>query len=464
MTNPSVPTFSNPHEFDLLMLEPVHEMMHTGMLVDQKEKKELQFKALERWHEAQGKLDLVVGQTLNVESKKWVPYYLYETLELPKKTFRKKITTREEALRSLMSDCKNKIDTLKSDSAKERWIRGYLSCYYILKVRGVRKEISSYLGLQIDKGVLKGPVPFEDPDGRLRGTISVGGAETARFTHSKTLWGTGVNQATVPDRNRTMYIADDGMEMAQFDMQRGESWIYAHLSEDPEMLRIHTEGLDFHSETAAAISIAIGEPLDLQWILDNKEGASKKIRFVGKKQNHSNSYRVGPKTAADAVNEEAEETGVTITLSQSKAAQTLWHLKYTRIKTNWWPEIERQLGEDRTLRTPYGRIHQFHDAWGEGLFKAATAYVPQSTSVDYINRGLLKTYHLFQKLGAWDLKILTQTHDSILVQYKIEHRDEAIQSISEALTSSLTIKNRTFSIPIEASYGQSWGTLVPYTA
>ena len=42
-----VPKFSNPFEFDMLMLEPVHAMMGTGIRIDQAEKKRLQEEAIE---------------------------------------------------------------------------------------------------------------------------------------------------------------------------------------------------------------------------------------------------------------------------------------------------------------------------------------------------------------------------------------------------------------------------------
>lgn len=453
-----VPSFSNPLQFDHLLLEPVHELMATGMRVDQAEKKRKQDWALEEWQKYQTQLDEIAGMPLNVESKTVIPHLLYDELGLPKRMRNNKPTADEAALRAIMAECKSKIDSLKTLEARARWMEGYLLCYYILKVRGVRTKISRYLGLSIEKGELSGPSPFEDPDGRIRGTISVGGTESARFSHSKTLWDTGVNLATVPRELRSMYIPDDGYEMAEFDLQRGESWVYAHLSEDPELLRIHLEGLDFHAETASTISVAFGEPLSVDWVIEHKDDDAYKIRFLGKKTNHASSYRMGPFKGAETVNDEADETGITCTVGEFRKAQDLWLARYFMIKS-WWDEIERELGKTRTLRTPYGRVHSFHDHWGEGLFKAATAWVPQSTSVDYINRGLLRTYFQFQVPGAWGLKILAQTHDSMLVQYKEEHRDEAVPSIASILPSTLCIKDREFSIPIEAKVGSSWGTL-----
>ncbi len=460
MTKP--PSFSNPFQFDMLMLEPVHQMMNTGIRIDQAEKKRLQDETIEEWDKTQKLLNRCTSRYLNVSSGPQVISVLYTELGMPKKYLKKKLTTNEDALRAIMAECKNKVDTLAREGSKDRWREGYVICSLILKVRGVRKLISSYLGLHIDKGELAGPSNFEDEDGRIRGTISVGGTETARFTHSKTLWGTGINLATVPRKLRSMFIPDEGYEFTEFDLNRGESWVYAHLSEDPELLRIHTEGLDFHAETASTISTVFGDTLTVDWIVEHKEGVGYKIRYVGKRTNHATSYRMGPFKGASVINEEAEETRVTVTVAQTKEAQDLWFEKYFMIKSSWWPEIERQLSDTRTLTTPYERIHQFHDAWGESLFKTATAYVPQSTSVDYLNRGYLKVYHLFEKPNAWDLKVLAQTHDSILVQYLTKHRDEVIQSVLDVLPSKLTIKGREFTIPVEASFGNSWRNLEGY--
>jgi len=308
-TKVKVPSYSNPFEFDMLMLEPVHNMMNTGIRIDQAEKKRLQEETIEEWNEAQKLLNRCTSRYLNVSSGPQVISVIYKELGLPKKYKKKKLTTNEDALRSIMAECKNKVDTLVQEGAKDRWREGYVVCHYILKIRGLRKRISSYLGLHIDKGELAGPSNFEDEDGRIRGTISVGGTETARFTHSKTLWGTGINLATVPRKLRSMFISDEEYEFAEFDLNRGESWVYAHLSEDPELLRIHTEGLDFHAETASTISTAFGDPLAVDWITQNEQTDDRayKIRFVGKKVNHATSYRMKPFKGAASVNAEAVE-------------------------------------------------------------------------------------------------------------------------------------------------------------
>jgi len=244
-------------------------------------------------------------------------------------------------------------------------------------------------------------------------------------------------------------------------LNRGESWVYAHLSEDPELLRIHEDGLDFHAETASTISTVFGDALTVDWIIENKDDDAYKIRYLGKKVNHASSYRMKAFKGAETINNEAEDTGITVTVGEFNEARKLWLKRYSMIET-WWKEIESQLDRSRTLTTPYGRVHQFHSFWGEDLFKSATAFVPQSTSVDYLNRGFLRVHHELVVPDAYGLQILAQTHDSLLIQYDEGERDNVIPLVMECLTSSLTIKQRTFTIPVEAQYGQSWSGLTGY--
>ncbi len=58
-----------------------------------------------------------------------------------------------------------------------------------------------------------------------------------------------------------MFVADPGYEIAEWDLNRGELWVYADLANEPEMMRIHQQGEDFHVITACAISTAFGPEL-----------------------------------------------------------------------------------------------------------------------------------------------------------------------------------------------------------
>ena len=441
--------YDNPFAFDMALLAPITSMMTNGINIDIDKKNEFSAEYTSRWRHRQEKLDAILGYNLNVNSPKQVAECLYGDLGLPERRYKGKVTTGEPSLRSLLALCESKAKK-SSPQSRLKWLRGYLTLMELLKIRSLRKRLSSYINTRIDN------------DGHMRCTISIGGTETGRFSHSKTLWGTGCNLATVPRELRSMFIADRGKEIAELDLNRGESWIYSHLASDPEMMAIYQEGRDFHIETACAISTAFGNLIRLEdWPELEREHPEHayKLRFIGKKTNHATTYKEGPFTGAAGVNKEADDTGITCTAAQFKDAQRLWLRKYVRIPV-WWKELEGELGESRTLETTFGRIRTFYGHWGEELFREATAYKPQSTSVDYINLALLNVWHnIVVPDRRWKLQLLHQNHDSILIQYEEEFRDEVLSTLIDHMTYEIEVNNYKIVIPIKAQVGHSWGEL-----
>lgn len=445
--------YETPFEFDMALQAPVFHMIRTGLRVDLEQRNRFDAEYSSKWRYEQDRLNNIVGADFNVNSHGptgQVATYLYDDLGLPERKLQGKRTANEAALRALLALCEERAKNLATPRAKMKWLRGYLSIMMILKIRALRKRLSSYIRAKLDD------------DGRMRTAISVGGTSTARFSHSKTLWGTGCNLATVPHELRLMFIASRDKELCELDLNRGESWIYSHLAEDPEMMRIHRDSEDFHIETACAISEVFGKHITVaDWPELEKELPERayKLRFTGKKINHASAYRMGPFRGAEEINKEADDTGITVTVAQMKVSQRLWQKKYFMMP-HWWREIDDKLNEDRTLSTPYGRTQTFFDFWGPELFKAATAYVPQSTSVDYINVGMLNTWHnLIDPVGRWGLDLLHQNHDSILIEYFPEYRDEVIRAVTEHILHEVEVKGYKIVIPVEAKFGNSWGQL-----
>jgi DNA polymerase-1 len=445
--------YATPYDFDMALTGPVFYMMQRGIRIDGDVRDEFHRDAHAKWEVFQTQLNSVAGHTLNANSPKQVKDFLYKELGLPVRRSGGAITADETALRSLMALCNDKIKTLQQEKARFRWKRGYVGILLLLKIRGVRKQISSYIDVNIDD------------DFRMRTTLSIGGARTFRFSASKTLWDTGCNLQTIPRSLRRMFVADEGKEMAELDLNRGESWIYSHLANEPEMIRIHATGGDFHTETACAISTVFGHFISVDaWgeFEERDSDGAYKLRYLGKKTNHASAYRMGPFRFAEVVNNEADDTGITITIAQAREAQRLWRARYPFIE-QWWMDIEDRLNKDsRTLTTPYGRKRTFFGRWGEQLFKEATAHVPQSTSVDYINGGMLRAYDKLVKSGWHGMELLHQNHDSILIQYDEGRRDEVLPEVIGLLQSDLLIGSHSIQIPVEAEYGQNWGELIRY--
>ena len=74
----------------------------------------------------------------------------------------------------------------------------------------------------------------------------------------------------------------------------------------------------------------------------------------------------------------------------------------------------------------------------------------------------MRVYNRFVKPGEWGLELLHQNHDSILVQYQKEYRDEVLPTIRDEIESELIIGQHTIQIPVEPAYGDNWKDLTEY--
>jgi len=74
------------------------------------------------------------------------------------------------------------------------------------------------------------------------------------------------------------------------------------------------------------------------------------------------------------------------------------------------------LRENRTLVNCFGRKRRFLEPWGNDLFKAAYAQLPQSTVVDMVNLGMVSAFkddsEPFQAAS-----LMQQVHDSLVYCY-----------------------------------------------
>jgi len=124
------------------------------------------------------KLPSPYGKEVNVNSPKQMAWLIYEVLKLPEIRDRKTgaLTTGEDALIKLF--VKSQDPVLKQ----------------IMEVRGLRKFLSSYLNVEIDK------------DERIR--CSYGHTDFGRLKASKFLDSTGTNLQTIPEVGRAFFIAD----------------------------------------------------------------------------------------------------------------------------------------------------------------------------------------------------------------------------------------------------------------
>src|SRR5690606_10774052 len=86
---------------------------------------------------------------------------------------------------------------------------------------------------------------------------------------------------------------------------------------------------------------------------------------------------------------------------------------------------------------------------------------PQNLSVSIVNKGFWRVYKTLVvepkaplKLGDYRLK--AQIHDSILDQFREEHKEVVIQRKVECMHNPVVVHGRTLTIPVDIKTGKRW--------
>ncbi len=179
-------------EFEMSEIPVAVSISQAGMNRDRHRVKELKAILLYQWADFQSALNRIVGHSLNTNSNKQMTETLYDEFGLRERRKRDKYgkwvrTCEEDALVSLIGECKTTHDKRSRPDVKEHWLKMLLICKLVLKIRGIRKVLSSYIS-----------VPHSAHDHRCRGFVKITGTETGRWSMAKYLDNTGMPMQTIP--------------------------------------------------------------------------------------------------------------------------------------------------------------------------------------------------------------------------------------------------------------------------
>lgn len=298
-----------------------------------------------------------------------------------------------------------------------------------------------------------------DSDARLRGHYDPTKTVTGRLA-SRKFYPTnkGANQQNPPrdKRVRRAYLADRGKVFGYADLEKAESLVVAHLTQDPLMLFDHSPGQNAHKNLGERL---FGKPKD---DLDEFE------YYMSKQTRHAGNYMEGPLVMMRNVNAVAHKTGFWVEFSDCKRFLDLYKQLHIGLP-RWWRETEQLLWNGRTLenligfkRTFYGHI--------KSILPEGVAFVPQSTVGQVLNIGLLNVSGIASpyllRLGLWqeyaDIKaelddcgfnLLQQIHDAVGFQCYSNRAERVAPLVRRALSIPLTSpKTREiFRIPVEVN-------------
>lgn len=448
------------YEQFLLPLSSLYsEIESIGFNTNQEIKVQLLQKYIKWSEDLAYKLFQIAGVTVNVNSPKQVDIFLYESLKIPRRR-----GTGEEVLTEIINGGK-----------LNEWQKKAIDL--VLEKRRVDKQVGNIL------------IPT-DFDGRTRTSyficLDTGRSATSQqsppirpaiegfitYTGKKKDLELGQAFQTITKHGdigpdiRTQYEADEGEIFIQLDSSQAEARVIALLANDLETLESYDK-IDVHAETAS-------------WFFGGVEADySKKVlgyerpeRFAGKTLRHAGNLGAKKRRAATELNTQARKYGINFTITEYQAGEALkvFHRKTPKIQDVYHKEVIECLQKSRSLEAPipfgisseHGGIRTFFERWGDELYRKGFSYIPQRTVSENTKGAALR----IKAKAPW-IKILLESHDSLLLSVKIERQHEAVSIAKPEMERPIDFKNCSLSrgtlvIPCDVEVGSNYKDLTKY--
>lgn len=290
------------------------------------------------------------------------------------------------------------------------------------------------------------------PNNRYHSSFNVAAAWTGRFSSSQNPFGWGGNAQNITERHRHILIADPGFEACYADLKQAESLEVAYLSEDPKYIEAHLSG-DTHTYVARLVWP------EMAWTGDIKQDkklaketlpswdpvAGHDVRFQSKRIQHGSNYGLTPQGIAMIAH---------IPLAVAATAQRNYFGEFPYIKA-WQDATRAEVQAQAPLTNPLGRrATLFGRPWDDHTYKQGLAYRPQSGVADALDAAF---WRVWQECDPAFIQLLSQVHDAIGCQWRVEDRLRALEALARLMTIPMDINGRRMVIPVEVSVGQNFG-------
>jgi len=348
-------------DFQMSLFRPVFKMMLRGVRCDERRKNEIAMELMQRKEEITKEISHIVGHPLNPRSAKQMKEFFLGEVHCRPVRRNGRVTFDDKALSTIA-------------------VRYPLLQPLIERIKDLRST-----GVFLSTFAL---MPL-DADSRLRCSYNIAGTETLRFSSSRNVFGSGTNLENVPAGDSTLpnirkiFIPDEGMEMADIDLERADLQVVAWEANDQALKDIFHGGYNPHIENAKALFSLTS--------LTHDDPRYKKAKTAV----HAANYLVSPPTLSRALG---------IPASEAEYFINRWYEIHPGIRL-WHERIRASLHERKMVTNKFGFRRVFFDRMDEVL-KSAIAWIPQSTVANVTNIAL----HDISTLP--DVEISLQNHDS----------------------------------------------------
>lgn len=428
-------TTGSTYQFSLDLQGPVLEMSTTGVLVDERLRKQVLAKYKDQLKFIGDQLTEImvdgIGISLNWRSPAQLKNLFYKVMNLP--------VVKKRNSQGVWAPTVDRpaLEKLSMHMMAEP------ICIRLLAMRDIDKK-RQFLETEIDA------------DHRMRCNFNIAGTNSGRLASSVSDFGTGRNMQNVDREERAIFIADPGKKFANLDLEQADARNVGAICWN-NFVHIHGEriaGAYLDACESSDLHVAVSKLVwpDLKWTGDSvQDRVVAEILFY-----RQDSYRQTSKKLGHATNylESIRSGAARMKMIQSiiEEFQKKYFDAFPCIKFyhDW---VRQELKDSHQITTLFGRRRTFFGrADEETTVREAVAFDPQSMTADEIDRGLL---NLFK---GNRVQLLLQVHDSILIQYPEEEEDEIIPWAKEQLRVPLVLaKDRPFVVPVDCKVGWNWG-------
>jgi len=418
---------SRTYAFSRALQGPVLEMRIRGVKIDEWRRAEVREEYFAKLDEAEARLERIVREGCGFVGFNWrssadLCRLFYDIFRIP--------VGRHRTKTGAPSVNRDALESMESYSIARTIIE------YMTYMRDLKKRLE----------VIKTAI---DSDGRMRTSYNIAGTTTGRFSSSFSEFGTGGNLQNIEEGLRSMFIADDGMKLGNFDAEQGESRVIGaiewNLFKRGDYLDACESG-DLHTAVARICWPNLPWPGDLE---GDRELAEQPYyrhhsrRHMCKIIGHGSNYGGRPQTLSTQT-----KTDIAIIIDFQQK-----YFKAFPAHRIWHTYIEEQIRAHGRLVSLTGRERYFFGRRdSDDVVRQALDFDPQGSLSDIVNQGMLNVFR------ANDCQLLMQNHDSILVQYPEKKEDEIVPKILNQLRHAIPLKhNRMLEIPYGCKTGWNWG-------
>ncbi len=358
------------------------------------------------------------GREFNIRSAQQTGDILYNTLKLPTagKTKGGQSSTSQETLEKL--------------AGKHPIIES------LLEYRKLEKLRSTYLE----------PLPkLLDATGRLHTSFNHMATATGRLSSSNPNLQNIPIRGKVGQRMRSCFVAEKGNLLISADYSQIELRVLAHYSQEPALIDAFKKDEDIHKSTAALLNNVALEEVTLE-----QRQAAKTINF-------GLLYGMGARKLAQDIK---------ITTKEAQLFIEQYFERFKGIKSFYDRALE-EAKEHKFVTTIAGRKRQLPDLYNANAQARALAErqavntLIQGSAADIIKLAMLHVSKN-EQLKDYNVKLLLQVHDELILSVPKEHADIAGTKVAELMSNAMQGQKEVFTVPLKVEFASAENWLLAH--